>query len=89
MAEEIQNSVPMSEVSAVTLNSPDLDEPVKKKIKTGDKLFGKSDKLEHRLGGILCCAVCLDLPRAAIYQVCAKSADRSLVLCVSSLFRVD
>lgn len=27
------------------------------------------EKLEHRLGGILCCAVCLDLPRAAIYQV--------------------
>lgn len=27
------------------------------------------DKLEHRLGGILCCAVCLDLPRSAIYQV--------------------
>lgn len=28
-----------------------------------------SDKLEQRLGGILCCAVCLDLPRAAVYQV--------------------
>lgn len=26
-------------------------------------------KLEERLGGILCCAVCLDLPRAAVYQV--------------------
>ena len=32
---------------------------------------GKTEqKLEHRLGGILCCAVCLDLPRAAVYQVC-------------------
>ena len=31
---------------------------------------GKTEqKLEHRLGGILCCAVCLDLPRAAVYQV--------------------
>lgn len=30
------------------------------------------DKLEHRLGGILCCAVCLDLPRSAIYQVSAS-----------------
>lgn len=29
----------------------------------------QSDKLEHRLGGILCCAVCLDLPQAAVYQV--------------------
>ncbi|ODM96649.1 Cysteine and histidine-rich protein 1 [Orchesella cincta] len=27
-----------------------------------------TEKLEYRLGGILCCAVCLDLPKAAIYQ---------------------
>ncbi|XP_045624111.1 zinc finger TRAF-type-containing protein 1 homolog isoform X2 [Procambarus clarkii] len=26
------------------------------------------NKLEARLGGILCCAVCLDLPRSAVYQ---------------------
>jgi len=25
-------------------------------------------KLEARLGGILCCAVCLDLPRCGVYQ---------------------
>jgi len=31
----------------------------------------KKYKLEDRLGGILCCAVCLDLPRAAVYQVSA------------------
>lgn len=29
----------------------------------------KKYKLEERLGGILCCAVCLDLPKAAVYQV--------------------
>ncbi|KAG7301784.1 hypothetical protein JYU34_014813 [Plutella xylostella] len=29
---------------------------------------GGQEKLEHRLGGILCCAVCLDLPPAAVYQ---------------------
>lgn len=28
-----------------------------------------SEKLESRLGGILCCAVCLDLPKMAMYQV--------------------
>ncbi|CAG2174749.1 unnamed protein product [Oppiella nova] len=28
------------------------------------------DKLEHRLGGILCCAVCLDLPKSGIFQFC-------------------
>ncbi|GBP31951.1 Cysteine and histidine-rich protein 1 homolog [Eumeta japonica] len=27
-----------------------------------------AERLEYRLGGILCCAVCLDLPRAAVYQ---------------------
>ncbi|XP_039964451.1 cysteine and histidine-rich protein 1 homolog [Bactrocera neohumeralis] len=26
------------------------------------------EKLEYRLGGILCCAVCLDLPKTAMYQ---------------------
>lgn len=26
-------------------------------------------KLEVRLGGILCCAVCLDLPRNSVFQV--------------------
>lgn len=26
-------------------------------------------KLEERIGGILCCTVCLDLPKTAIYQV--------------------
>lgn len=28
-----------------------------------------NEKLESRLGGILCCAVCLDLPKTAMYQV--------------------
>lgn len=51
----------------------DFPEPDKKRRKTTN---GRSEndakteqKLEHRLGGILCCAVCLDLPRAAVYQV--------------------
>lgn len=30
---------------------------------------GTNEKLELRLGGILCCAVCLDLPKTAMYQV--------------------
>ncbi|XP_030385557.1 cysteine and histidine-rich protein 1 homolog [Scaptodrosophila lebanonensis] len=29
---------------------------------------GTHEKLEYRLGGILCCAVCLDLPKLAMYQ---------------------
>lgn len=31
---------------------------------------GTGSKLEQRLGGILCCAVCLDLPKSSVYQVC-------------------
>ncbi|XP_022200961.2 cysteine and histidine-rich protein 1 homolog [Nilaparvata lugens] len=46
--------------------------PKKRKISNQVVLFqstdNKPDKLEQRLGGILCCAVCLDLPKAAIYQ---------------------
>lgn len=44
-------------------------EPDKKRRKVS-RTDGKTEqKLEHRLGGILCCAVCLDLPKAAVYQV--------------------
>lgn len=52
------------------------DEPASKKIKLS-KPPENPERLEQRLGGILCCAVCLDLPRAAVYQV----SDRSAVLC--------
>lgn len=48
-----------------------LEEPLPKKIKleaTEQKSLAV-EKLEQRLGGILCCAVCLDLPKTAIYQV--------------------
>lgn len=41
----------------------------RRKIASSGKGNEKKHKLEERLGGILCCAVCLDLPRAAVYQV--------------------
>nr|CAD7456790.1 unnamed protein product [Timema tahoe] len=43
-------------------------EPANKRRKLMKSADGKTDKLEYRLGGILCCAVCLDLPRTAVYQ---------------------
>ena len=52
----------------------DFDEPQKKKLKFDNpmsKVNKKIEKLENRLGGILCCAVCLDLPKTAMYQVSA------------------
>ncbi|XP_063905354.1 zinc finger TRAF-type-containing protein 1 homolog [Zophobas morio] len=42
-------------------------EPENKRRKTTPN-SDKKYKLEERLGGILCCAVCLDLPKAAVYQ---------------------
>lgn len=41
------------------------------------------NKLEARLGGILCCAVCLDLPRSAVYQVSLSVSLFSLNFCLS------
>jgi hypothetical protein len=34
-----------------------------------NNLYLVHKKLEERIGGILCCTVCLDLPQTAIYQV--------------------
>ncbi|KAK8775705.1 hypothetical protein V5799_030952 [Amblyomma americanum] len=64
-------SSPGSELAESTSDEclGEAEGPAKKRFKAGERLLGKSDKLEHRLGGILCCAVCLDLPRSAIYQV--------------------
>lgn len=33
-----------------------------------NKKVSGAEKLEQRLGGILCCAVCIDLPKSAVYQ---------------------
>ncbi|KAJ3648257.1 hypothetical protein Zmor_020073 [Zophobas morio] len=67
----------MSEFEATTSNaeSTNVDnekveemEPEAKRRKTTTPSEDKKYKLEERLGGILCCAVCLDLPKAAVYQ---------------------
>lgn len=48
----------------------DFAEPeIKKRKISSNKPEEKICNLVERLGGILCCAVCLDLPRSAIYQV--------------------
>lgn len=44
-----------------------LGEPITKRRKFDTSQI--NEKLEQRLGGILCCAVCLDLPKIAVYQV--------------------
>ncbi|KAJ8932899.1 hypothetical protein NQ318_023200 [Aromia moschata] len=57
-----------SEIVENVEKSDDFAEPDAKKRKIISKSPDKKYKLEDRLGGILCCAVCLDLPRAAVYQ---------------------
>lgn len=47
----------------------DEDEPETKRRKPNSAGQAQTEKLESRLNGILCCAVCLDLPKMAIYQV--------------------
>lgn len=50
---------------------------------------GTGSKLEQRLGGILCCAVCLDLPKSSVYQVCFILFYFylfSLAICFKNLF---
>lgn len=57
-------------------NTTGSDEPEAKRKKieptASPSTSQTSEKLESRLGGILCCAVCLDLPKTAMYQVCVE-----------------
>ncbi|XP_013162862.1 PREDICTED: cysteine and histidine-rich protein 1 homolog [Papilio xuthus] len=63
---DITESDPMSSSEN---NGPDIkdDAPMAKKRKIVSE-NEQCEKLEHRLCGILCCAVCLELPPAAVYQ---------------------
>lgn len=57
-----------SSTEAVVDKTDDFVEPDCKRRKLNHK-NEKKFELEDRLGGILCCAVCLDLPKTAVYQV--------------------
>ncbi|CRL02418.1 CLUMA_CG015397, isoform A [Clunio marinus] len=61
-------SIPTSSQTADNNVSSDEPEKKRQKLDIGSLKVKKLEKLENRLGGILCCAVCLDLPRAAMYQ---------------------
>ncbi len=53
----------------------EVEEPEEKKPRLETKEKKKEYNLEDRLNGILCCAVCLDLPNVAVFQVCAQLFD--------------
>lgn len=62
-------------------------EPEKKRRRISQSIDCAKNKLEERLGGILCCAVCLDLPKAAVYQVSGNPLPFSVYLYVMQLRR--
>lgn len=52
-------------------------EPILKKQRKEEAFSEKNksavkERLETRLGGILCCSVCLDLPSSAVYQASSR-----------------
>lgn len=70
----MDSNVDQQQQDSYVENNDDVHETNSKKRKLSQQQQNKNDenkkyKLEDRLGGILCCAVCLDLPTASVYQV--------------------
>ena len=59
----------LSDTRQLIENTMETFEPELKKPRLENKENIPLYKLEDRLNGILCCAVCLDLPNVAVYQV--------------------
>jgi hypothetical protein len=57
------------EITSDCADKMDIIEPEAKKRKLEVSEKEPDYKLEERLNGILCCAVCLDLPPLAVFQV--------------------
>ena len=68
MEEATNSSIQVLRESSADKENVSSFEPPNKKIKTSDSHVDSKIKLEDRLCGILCCAVCLDLPKTC-YQV--------------------
>lgn len=68
MEENSESSVQVPRDSSADKENVSSFEPPTKKIKLSDGHGDGKVKLEDRLSGILCCAVCLDLPNSC-YQV--------------------
>ena len=73
MAEQAEISTNNLENAPEIINDMDLEEPQVKKPKLDTPEKQMHYKLEERLNGILCCAVCLDLPPLGVFQVCKIS----------------
>lgn len=66
----IESEITTESTELVQVNNEIFERPVKKQRKDECVIEKKKrmDRLENRLGGILCCAVCLDLPNSAVFQ---------------------
>lgn len=71
------NSFYYTTPSSINLTSADMYNP-SGGAHNKDSIYLVHKKLEERIGGILCCTVCLDLPQTAIYQVCFKLSPSNL-----------
>ena len=79
----IEENLPISDI-------PEPDgEPEAKKQKTEHPREKLKFKLEDRLCGILCCAVCLDLPTMAVYQVIFANCQKVFFLFANTSLHVD
>lgn len=74
-ATENENAGDMGQSSEATEKSTDEPDAKRRKLDNAPAKSKIVEKLELRLGGILCCAVCLDLPRTAMYQVSYNSSQ--------------
>lgn len=71
MAESAENVLAVIQSAEENKENEDSSfEPEPKKLRTDDSSIALVHKLEDRLTGILCCAVCLDLP-GTCFQVFA------------------
>ena len=67
----IESEVTTESIELGQANAEIFESPLKKQRKedSNTEKHKRMDRLENRLGGILCCAVCLDLPNSAVFQV--------------------
>ncbi|KAI4466717.1 cysteine and histidine-rich protein 1 [Holotrichia oblita] len=71
-------TIPETSDSSEKMDEINEPETKRRKLTRNNENDEKKNRLEERLGSILCCAVCLDLPRAAVYQ-----CNNGHLMCVS------
>ena len=85
MAESAENAFAVLQPTGENKENEDKSfEPEPKKLRLDDSATILDHKLEDRLSGILCCAVCLDLPNSCFQVFTFFSFDSFLHVYVES-----